>query len=91
MLDTLDIIAIADQGDGSKRRKGEWSLLFVGIPDEETLNCTFIATDSALRTVACLEFFKPVRESLFKRERGNRRGHHVFSPVSVFSPVFFWR
>jgi len=61
MLGTLGIIAIADQGDGSKRRKGEGLLLFAEIPGEETFNRASVATNGAFRTITRLEFFKPAR------------------------------
>src|SRR6266436_1338067 len=90
-LRPLYLIAVANQGDGCQRRKGEGSLLFADVPGEESLHRAFVATDSAFGTIASLQIIKPERENLLRIRRGECSGHHVFSPVSVFSPVFLWR
>lgn len=90
-LRPLQLIAIAHQGDGGQGCKGEWALFLAGVPGEESFHRAFVATDGAFGTIGLLQLIEPERENLLKRRRGECSSRHVFSPVSVFSPVFFNR
>jgi len=63
-LCALQLIAVADQGDGGQRRKGEWALLFSSVPGEEALHRAFVAPDGACGTIGFLQFSEPEGEDL---------------------------
>jgi hypothetical protein len=74
-LRPLYLIAVANQGDGCQRRKGEGSLLFAGVPGEESLHRAFVATDGAFGTIAGLQRIEPEREDLLRRRMGECSDH----------------
>src|SRR5260370_42610903 len=90
-LRSLQRVSVPNQGNGCERCKGERSLLLTSIPTEKALDGAFITPDRPLCPIAGLQLIKPARKNLFRRRRGSGSHRHVFSPVSVFSPVFFRR
>jgi hypothetical protein len=87
----LDIIAVANQGDGCERGKGQRAVFFLTVPDQKALDRAFVTADRSFRAIIGLEVFQPTLQREFGIWRNDRRRGHGFSPVSVFSPVFFWR
>jgi hypothetical protein len=61
------------------------------VPLEETLHGAFVATNGAPGPIAGSQFIKLEGKNFLGKRRSERGRCHVFSPVSVFSPVFLGR
>ena len=68
-LRLLEFIAIANQSDGRKLCKSEWSLFTAFLPTEKALHRAFVATDGAFGAIAGLQLIEPEGEGLFGRRR----------------------
>src|SRR5205823_46647 len=86
----LQKVAVADQCNRGQQVQRQGTLLFVLIPCQEAFNRTFIAADGALGMIVGLQITKPLIQKRLRRRGGRLSAHCVFSPVSVFSLVFWW-
>jgi len=68
--------------------KGKRAMLDLGIPGEKTENGALVASNGAWGMVLLEEILEPLFQENVRKRECRHQILPVFSPVSVFSPVF---